>query len=224
MSTVALDLERARRRMLDRDLVGRGISDPRVLRAMATVPRERFVGQEQVAWAYDDAPLPIGEGQTISQPYIVARMAEALALASTDRVLEIGTGSGYAAAVLAEIAAEVFTVERIAALADRARRRLAGLGYDSVHVRVGDGTLGWPEHAPYDAIVATAGGPDVPAALLEQLAIGGSLVMPVGPLLHGQRLVRIMRGPGDYRREELEPVAFVPLVGAQGWPASDVRR
>ena len=220
----AMGLETARRRMVERDLIDRGIADPRVIRAMATVPRERFVDPEQTAFAYDDAPLPIGEGQTISQPYIVARMAEALALAPADRVLEIGTGSGYAAAVLAEIAAEVYTVERIDALAGRARRRLAGLGYARVHVLVGDGTLGWPEHAPYDAIVATAGGPDVPAALLDQLAVAGRLVMPVGPMRFGQRLVRIVRELGDYRREDLEPVAFVPLVGAQGWPEGKARR
>jgi protein-L-isoaspartate(D-aspartate) O-methyltransferase len=224
MSTTAVDLETARRRMVEQHLIGRGIADPRVIRAMATVPRERFVAPEQAAFAYEDEALAIGEGQTISQPYIVARMAEALALAPTDRVLEIGTGSGYAAAVLAEIAAEVYTVERIAALADRAWRRLAGLGYARVRVRVGDGTLGWPEHAPYDAIVATAGGPDVPEALLDQLAIGGRLVMPVGPLFSGQRLVRVVRELGSYRRQDLEPVAFVPLVGAQGWPEREARR
>ena len=223
MSTT-VNFETARWRMVDRDVAGRGISDPRVIRAMATVPRERFIDPEQASCAYGDEPLPIGEGQTISQPYIVARMTEALDLGSTDRVLEIGTGSGYAAAVLAEIAAEVYTVERVAALADRARWRLAALGYRQVHVRLGDGTLGWPEHGPYDAIAVTAGGPDVPQALLEQLAIGGRLVMPVGPMRFGQRLVRIVRGHGGLRREELDPVAFVPLVGAQGWPERETAR
>ena len=211
--------------MVDEQLAGRGIRDRRVLAAMAAVPRERFIDPGQAAFAYDDGPLPIGEGQTISQPYIVARMIEVLRLAPADRVLEIGTGSGYAAAVLAEIAAEVYTVERIAGLADRARQRLAALGYARVHVLAGDGTLGWPEYAPYDAIVVTAGGPGVPPALLEQLAPGGRLVMPVGAMLDDQRLVRVVRaGPGDDRREELEAVAFVPLIGAQGWPERSARR
>jgi protein-L-isoaspartate(D-aspartate) O-methyltransferase len=219
METTAFDFDAARRRMVEEQLVARGIADPRVLAAMGKVPREKFVSARQAAFAYDDGPLPIGEGQTISQPYVVARMTEALALAPTDRVLEIGTGSGYAAAVLAEIAAEVYTVERIAPLAARARRHLAGLGHANVHVLTGDGTLGWPEHAPYDAIVATAGGPSVPPALLDQLAIGGRLVMPVGSMRYDQRLVRVMReASGDHRREELEAVAFVPLIGAQGWP------
>jgi protein-L-isoaspartate(D-aspartate) O-methyltransferase len=214
----SIDFEAARRRMVQEQLVERGIADPLVLAAMARVPREQFVSPRQAAFAYDDGPLPIGEGQTISQPYIVACMAEALGLARTDRVLEIGTGSGYAAAVLAEIAAEVYTVERIPRLAEGARQRLARLGRASVHVLTGDGTLGWPEHAPYDAIVATAGGPAVPPALLEQLAIGGRLVIPVGGS-YAQRLVRVTRATAeDYRYEDLEAVAFVPLVGAQGWP------
>lgn len=214
-----LDFEAARRRMVEEQLAGRGIRDPLVLAAMGAVERERFVAERQAAFAYEDEPLPIGEGQTISQPYILARMLEALRLSRTDRVLEVGTGSGYGAAVLAEIVAAVYTVERIASLAAEARRRLARLGYTTVRVRTGDGTLGWPEHAPYDAIVATAGGPQVPPALLAQLAVGGRLVMPVGAHLYDQRLVRVVRvAPGDDRREELEPVAFVPLVGAQGWP------
>jgi protein-L-isoaspartate(D-aspartate) O-methyltransferase len=175
--------------------------------------------------AYRDGPLPIGEGQTISQPYIVAVMTQALGLARTDRVLEIGTGSGYAAAVLAEIAAEVYTVERLAPLAARARQRLAELGYANVRVLTGDGTLGWREHAPYEAIVATAGGPRPPQALLDQLAVGGRLVIPVGPDPYEQRLVRVVRvAPDDYRREELESVAFVPLIGAQGWSEGEAGR
>ena len=215
----ALDFEAARRRMVEEQLAGRGIRDPLVLAAMSAVDLERFVADRQAPFAYEDEPLPIGEGQTISQPYVVARMLEALGLSRADRVLEIGTGSGYGAAVLAEIVAAVYTVERVASLAAAARRRLAGLGYTTVHVRTGDGTLGWPEHAPYDAIVVTAGGPRVPPALLSQLAAGGRLVMPVGAHVHDQRLVRVVRvAPGDDRREELEPVAFVPLVGAQGWP------
>jgi protein-L-isoaspartate(D-aspartate) O-methyltransferase len=211
----------ARRRMVE-ELAARDIGAPRVLDAMGAVPRERFVPTPQAPYAYDDGPLPIGEGQTISQPYVVALMTEALRLTPTDRVLEIGTGSGYAAAVLAEIAAEVYTVERVAPLAESARARLAALGYEKVHVRHGDGTLGWPEHAPYDAIVVTAGGPSVPSSLLDQLAIGGRLVMPVGPSAWSQRLVRVVRrAADDYAHHDLGEVAFVPLIGAEGWPAHD---
>jgi protein-L-isoaspartate(D-aspartate) O-methyltransferase len=185
---------------------------------MRTVPRHAFVAP-RLAWrAYADTPLPIGEEQTMSQPYIVAVMIETVRPRREDRVLEIGTGSGYSAAVLAVIVAEVYSVERLGGLADSARRRLAELGYTNIHVRHGDGSLGWPEHAPYDAIVVTAGGPYVPPPLLEQLAPGGRLVMPVGPTLQGQRLVRIVRtGDAAYEREELEEVAFVPLIGAEGW-------
>jgi protein-L-isoaspartate(D-aspartate) O-methyltransferase len=225
VTSATLDFDAERRRMVEEQLVARGITDPRVLAAMGKVPREKFLAARQAAFAYDDGPLPIGEAQTISQPYVVARMTEALALAPTDRVLEIGTGSGYAAAVLAEIAAEVYTVERIAPLAERARRHLGDLGYANVHVLTGDGTLGWPEHAPYDAIVATAGGPSLPPALLDQLAVGGRLVMPVGALSYEQRLVRVVReATDDYRQEELEAVAFVPLIGAQGWPEGRAAR
>ena len=214
--------EAARRRMVERQLIARGIVDARVLAAMAKVPRERFVSPDQARLAYADHPLPIGEGQTISQPYIVARMAEVSGLAPTDRILEIGTGSGYSAAVLAEIVTDVYTIERLPRLADGARRRLAALGYANVHVLTGDGTLGWPEHAPYDAIVATAGGPQAPPALLAQLAIGGRLIIPLGDDQYEQRLVRIVRVTADeYRHEALEPVAFVPLIGAQGWPADE---
>ena len=216
---MTVSFEEARRRMVEQQLVARGIVDALVLAAMGKVPRENFLSARQAALAYRDGPLPIGEGQTISQPYIVARMTAALTLVPTDRVLEIGTGSGYAAAVLAEIAAEVYTVERLPVLAERARQRLAELGYVNVHVLTGDGTLGWPEHAPYDAIVATAGGPRAPQALLDQLAIGGRLVIPLGSDLYEQRLVRIVRATAEeYQHEELEAVAFVPLIGAQGWP------
>jgi protein-L-isoaspartate(D-aspartate) O-methyltransferase len=210
--------------MVQHQLAARGISDPLVLAAMGKVPRERFVPARRAGLAYRDGPLPMGEGQTISQPYIVALMTQVARLTRTDRVLEIGTGSGYSAAVLAEIVAEVYTVERLAGLAEGARQRLAALGYPNVHVLVGDGTLGWPEHAPYDAIIATAGGPRPPRALLDQLAIGGRLVIPVGPDQYEQTLVRIVRAAADdYRREALEPVAFVPLIGTQGWPG-DGRR
>ena len=211
--------ERERARMVDEQLAARGIADARVLAAMRKVPRHLFVDEALRERAYGDHALPIGEEQTISQPYIVAMMTEALRLRPDDRVLEIGTGSGYAAAVLAEIAAEVYSIERLEGLAKSARKRLAELGYANVSVRHGDGSLGWPEHAPYDAIVVTAGGPDVPTALLEQLAIGGRLVMPVGTDLDGQRLVRIERTSADrYERDVLEAVVFVPLIGAQGWP------
>lgn len=204
--------------MLEHHLRARGIHDPRVLAAMAKVPREAFVPDALAAHAYDDRPLPIEEGQTISQPYIVALMTEALALTPTDKVLEIGTGSGYAAAVLAEIAERVFTIERHADLAETAWKRLR-TRYANVEVRCGDGTLGWLARAPFDAIVVTAAGPNVPQALLEQLRIGGRLVMPVGAVGE-QSLVRVTRTGEDlYRREDIAPVTFVPLIGAQGWAA-----
>ena len=214
-------LAAVRRHMVEQQLVARGIRDARVLEAMRTVPREAFLAPWQAACAYDDGPLPIGEGQTISQPYVVAFMIEAVAPMADDRALEIGTGSGYSAAVLAQIVAEVYAVERIPALADAAAARLAALGYRSVQVRCGDGTLGWPEHAPYDVIVITAGGPRVPPALLDQLAPGGRLVMPVGDDPRFQRLVRVWRRPdGSLVEEALESVAFVPLIGEQGWPGA----
>ena len=218
------DYHRARQRMVQRDLRRRGIDDARVLDAMASLPRHVFVPLADRAHAYEDRALPLEVGQTISQPYMVACMTQALRLRPGDRVLEVGTGSGYQTAVLALLAAEVFTIERIGDLQGAAREVLDDLGIANVRYRIGDGTLGWPEHAPYDAIVATAGGPDVPAALLDQLALGGRLVMPVGPMFSGQRLVRVVRELGDYRREDLEPVAFVPLVGAQGWPEREGRR
>jgi protein-L-isoaspartate(D-aspartate) O-methyltransferase len=210
-----------RERMVATQLEARGITDPLVLDAMRTVPRERFVPESLQKFAYDDGPLPIGSGQTISQPYIVAVMTAAAALKSGARALEIGTGSGYGAAVLSRIAAEVYTVERIGALAGAAGARLAALGYANVHVREGDGTLGWPEHAPYDAILVTAGGPRVPKSLLNQLALGRRLVMPVGPMARHQRLVRVTRTDvHEYEYEDLEEVAFVPLIGAEGWTES----
>jgi protein-L-isoaspartate(D-aspartate) O-methyltransferase len=182
------------------------------------VPRETFVPERLAEFAYDDTPLPIAEQQTISQPYVVALMAEALELGPGDRVLEIGAGSGYAAAVLSRIAREVWTVERHASLAREARERMGRLGYGNVQVVHGDGTLGWPERAPYDAIVVAAGGPEVPPALLDQLAPGGRLVIPIGPDPRTQSLVRVRRRPdGGHVREELGGVRFVPLIGAQGW-------
>jgi protein-L-isoaspartate(D-aspartate) O-methyltransferase len=207
--------------MVNAQLIQRGIRDPRVLEALAHIPREAFVSSELADCAYDDAPLPIGDGQTISQPYIVAFTAEALCLAGTERVLEVGTGSGYGAAILGRLAREVFTIERVKGLAESARQRLARLGHLNVHVTCGDGSLGLPASAPYDAISVAAGGPRPPPPLLAQLAIGGRLVMPTGPI-RGQTLVRVSRtGPETYREEPLVKVRFVPLIGAQGFPAGE---
>ena len=207
--------------MVRRDLVERGVHDPAVLEAMGALPREHFVDPGLAEAAYDDCALPIDADQTISQPYIVAVMTEALELGPDDRVLEVGTGSGYAAAVLARVAGEVVTIERHRVLADQATERLAALGVDDVTVVVGDGTLGWPERAPYDGIVVTAGGPVVPPALLDQLADGGRLVMPVGREWREQELLRVRRDGDRLVEEDLGPVRFVPLVGEQGWPDGD---
>jgi protein-L-isoaspartate(D-aspartate) O-methyltransferase len=209
---------RERELMVKQQIEARGVRDPAVLKAMREVPRELFVEEHQRPFAYADTPLPIPEGQVITQPYLVGLMAQALQLSPTDRVLEVGTGSGYAAAVLSRIAGEVYTIERFPSLAEAAMQRLAELGYNNVHVKLGDGSLGWPEHAPYDAISVAAGGPAVPKALLDQLKIGGRMVIPLGDR-HGQSLVRIVRrGPDRYERQDLGPVRFVPLVGEQGWP------
>jgi protein-L-isoaspartate(D-aspartate) O-methyltransferase len=214
----ALDFQALRNQMVDRQIAGRGVRDPRVLEAMRTVPREAFVSDDLAESAYDDSPLPIGEEQTISQPYVVALMVEALEIRPEDKVLEIGAGSGYSAAILSRIAGEVYAVERHESLAREAETRLERLGYSNVHIQHGDGTLGWPEHTPYDAIVVAAGGPDVPPALLDQLAEGGRLVIPVGPDPRNQDLVRVRRpAEGGTLREVLGPVRFVPLIGAQGW-------
>lgn len=209
--------QRQRDQMITRDLRGRGIQDGRVLAAMSRVPREAFVPEALAGAAYDDRPLPIEAGQTISQPYIVAWMAEVARLEPADRVLEIGTGSGYAAAVLALLVRQVDTIERVPELAASARARLADLGMTNVQVRCSDGTLGWPVRAPYDAILVAAGGPEVPRALLAQLTLGGRLVMPIGTHA-AQRLVRVTRtGEHAYVREDLGGVLFVPLIGAEGW-------
>lgn len=207
-----------RGRMVERHLAARGIHDEAVLAAMRAVPREAFIAGALAEFAYEDTPLPIEAGQTISQPYIVAVMAEALELQPHERVLEIGTGSGYAAAVLGRIAAQVYTIERHAELAEAATRRLARLGYDNVHVMHGDGTLGWPTEAPFDAIVVAAAGPQIPPALLQQLAVGGRLVIPVGDTPRTQELLRVRRrADGSYAEDHLGGVRFVPLIGAQGW-------
>lgn len=205
--------------MVRRQIAGRGIVDRRVLAAMEKVPREAFLPDAMQEFAYEDTPLPIEAGQTISQPYIVGRMVQAADVEPDDRVLEIGAGSGYAAAVLGELAGEVFTIERHPALADLARARLRQLGYDNVEVRTGDGTLGWPDKAPFDAILATAGGPRVPDSWRAQLAVGGRLVMPVGDQPTHQLLIRLTRTSREtWHEEEIEAVRFVPLIGEQGWP------
>jgi protein-L-isoaspartate(D-aspartate) O-methyltransferase len=210
------DAER-RRAMVAAQIEARGVRAAAVLQALDTVRRERFVPPEERERAYDDSPLAIGAGQTISQPYVVAMMAAAAELTGSERVLEVGTGSGYGAAVLAELAREVYTIERHAELAEAARRRLVDEGYARVHVRAGDGTLGWPEAAPFDAIVVTAGGPSAPPSLLAQLAPGGRLVMPIGESPGVQRLVRLRRTERGIEREDLGAVRFVPLIGAEGW-------
>ena len=203
--------------MVERDIAGRGVDDAAVLAAMRRVPRETFVPDRIQAEAFADHPLPIGEGQTISQPLMVAVMAEEAQLSPTDHVLEIGTGSGYGAAVLRELSASVVTVERHRSLADEAGDRLVAAGYDDIEVVVGDGTLGWPDHAPYDAIVVTAAGPDVPEPLLDQLATGGRVIMPVGPKGFDQELIRVTLTDNGLRRERLGGVRFVPLVGEYGF-------
>ena len=210
--------EQARRRhqMVERQLRRRDIVDERVLRAMEAVPRELFVDESDRSRAYDDAALPISDGQTISQPYMVARICEALRLTGNERVLDVGTGSGYQAAVLAELAREVHTIERIPELAAQARERLDAAGYDSVEVHVGDGTLGLPEHAPFDAIAVAAAAPGFPQTLYEQLKPRGRLVVPVGSA-RGQRLEVAVRSPEGPAMIHSVPCRFVPLVGAEGF-------
>jgi protein-L-isoaspartate(D-aspartate) O-methyltransferase len=211
------DFARERERMVQHQLARRGIRDGLVLAAMSAVPRELFVPEHLREAAYDDGPLPIGEGQTISQPFIVAEMLQAAAIGRRDRILDIGTGSGYAAAVASRIAAEVYTIERHPPLAGKARQVFDQLRYDNIVSRIGDGTHGWPEAAPFDAILVAAGGPEVPRAYCRQLNIGGRLVMPVGPVAH-QELIRVLRrGEDAYDEERLGAVAFVPLIGEHAW-------
>jgi protein-L-isoaspartate(D-aspartate) O-methyltransferase len=212
------EFSRLRKLMVEQQLIPMGISDNAVLAAMGEVPREEFIPPDRRRYAYEDGPLPIEQGQTISQPFMVAYMAQALELTRDARVLEIGTGSGYAAAIVSRIASEVHSIERLATLAEAARMRLEGLGYLNIHVHVGDGSLGLPGHAPYDAIVVTAGAPWVPEALKQQLKPGGRLVIPVGSHLDLQVLVRVRRsGVEEYETERLMGVRFVPLIGADGW-------
>jgi protein-L-isoaspartate(D-aspartate) O-methyltransferase len=214
--TTIIDYAQARERMVEKQLVSRGIHDPRVLRAMAKVPRHLFLENELWDRAYEDHPLPIGANQTISQPYMVALMAEALELKGTERVLEVGTGSGYAAAVLGELCAEVFTVEAVEELALKARALLSNLGHRNVSVLVGDGTLGWEEHAPYDGIIISAAAPCIPRPLLEQLKTPGRLVFPMGEK-ELQTLVRIRKDTAGIREEYLGECLFVKLKGRYGW-------
>lgn len=204
--------------MVDQQVAARGIGDVRLLASMRKIPREMFVPETLRASAYEDSPLPIEAGQTISQPYVVALMVESAAVLAGDRVLEIGAGSGYAAAILAEMGAELFAIERHRKLADLASDRLRRLGFPGATVRQGDGSRGWPEHAPFDVILVSASGSHVPETLLQQLAIGGRLVMPIGDAHAVQSLVRVTRhGEHDYEEQGLGPVRFVPLIGEHGW-------
>lgn len=211
--------EKKRIKMVDSQIRGRGITDQRVLTTMQKIPRHLFVDEGLIEQAYNDGPLPIDERQTISQPYMVALMTEALALKGKEKVLEIGTGSGYQTAILAELAASIFSIERIALLASKARKRLDILHYYNVAIRVGDGTYGWREESPFDAIIVAAGAPDVPRLMIEQLGIGGRLVLPVGDR-STQELIRITRlseDLNDVKKEQLGGCRFVNLIGEYGW-------
>lgn len=213
----------SRRKMIDEQLIKRGITDPGVLKAMGEIPRHLFVEEAFHPKAYNDTALPIGEGQTISQPYTVALMTQALELRGRESVLEIGTGSGYQAAVLGKLTRYVYSVERIEKLARRARKLLDTIGCAHVNIRVGDGTTGWKEKGPFDRIITTAGAPEVPPSLLAQLEVGGILVIPVGDA-DEQTLVRVRRvGEDTYEREMMIDCRFVPLIGAEGWER-DMRR
>jgi protein-L-isoaspartate(D-aspartate) O-methyltransferase len=206
----------ARERMVRDQLFTRGIKDARVLETMKKVPRHLFIKKKADWDPYGDHPVPIGQDQTISQPYIVALMTEALELAGPEKTLEIGTGSGYQTAILAELSSQVHTVERLAPLLETARGILDGLGYRNIHYKAFDGTLGWPEHQPYDAIMVTAAGPHIPEALLDQLAEGGRLVIPVGNKFT-QDLIKVTKKDGETRRRNLGGCRFVSLIGADGW-------
>lgn len=212
------ELRNARARMVDLQLRGRDITDRRVLEVMGQVPRHLFLPADSAHLAYSDMPLPIGQRQTISQPYIVALMTQSLELEGGETVLEVGTGSGYQAAVLAGVARQVYTLERLPEFAERARAVLVSLGLTNVEVQVGDGSRGWPAHAPYQAIVVTAAAPRPPQPLLDELAEGGRLLVPVGGL-EGQMLERWRRRGGEMGCERIAPVAFVPLIGEFGWDA-----
>jgi protein-L-isoaspartate(D-aspartate) O-methyltransferase len=211
-----MTFEPQRKRMVETQLIPRGIHDPLVLKAMGKVPREAFVPAHIRDAAYSDNALPIAEGQTISQPYIVALMTQELDLKGPEKVLEIGTGSGYQAAILAEIVRELYTVERVAPLQEKAKEILSRLGYQNIYFKIFNGTLGWPEHAPYDGIIVTAGAPDIPEPLVAQLSQGGRMIIPVGDSL-GQDLLKIRKVKGRTLTEDLGAVRFVRLVGEHGW-------
>ena len=215
-----MDFDSLREFMVKTQIIPRGIKDERVLNAMKKVPRHLFVDDSMQNRAYDDMALSIGEAQTISQPYMVAVMTELLELKGNEKVLEIGTGSGYQAAILAELAKEVYTVERIAALADRAKRRFQSLGYHNICIKVGNGTLGWPEESPFEGIILTAGTPKIPEPLMEQLSEEGILVGPVGDRF-SQQLVKIRKSKGKTKEEYHTPCVFVPLLGKYGWQRED---
>ena len=211
-----INFESERSRMVEEQIMGRGVKDARVLAAMRKIPRHEFLPEAIRGVAYADQALPIGEGQTMSQPYIVALVTELLDLKATERVLEIGTGSGYQAAVLAELCEKVYTVERVKTLAAQARVVLDRLGYKNVAIKVYDGTYGWKEMAPFDAVIVTAGSPDVPSAVVDQLRDGGRLVIPVGER-YAQQLLKIVRKAEGTVTEKSIPCVFVPLIGAHGW-------
>lgn len=210
------DFTKERLAMVEEQLRRRGIRDLRVLEAMRKVPRHAFVPDQYKGAAYEDRPLPIGEGQTISQPFMVAIMTQSLELKGGERVLEIGTGSGYQTAILAELAGEVFTIERITPLLQKAQQTLQLLGYQNISFMIGDGTKGWPEKAPFEGIIVTAGAPEIPPTLLSQLTEGGRLVIPVGPR-YTQTLYKVTRYGGSFREEDITGCVFVPLLGEYGW-------
>ena len=216
MNKAKNDFSKARLKMVEDQIIARGIRDPRVIAAMKKVPRHLFVEEALQSQAYSDHPLPIGEKQTISQPYMVALMTETLLLTGRDKVLEIGAGSGYQTCILAEIALKVFSIERIRSLAIQVRKLVYELGYLNVEIKFSDGTLGWMEESPFDAIMVTAGSPGIPQPLVDQLAVGGRLVIPVGDPTD-QELIRVTRTEGGIRKEDLGGCRFVRLIGQHGW-------
>ncbi|UMZ74876.1 protein-L-isoaspartate(D-aspartate) O-methyltransferase [Natranaerofaba carboxydovora] len=208
--------EKERKSMVKKQIYKRGIREEKVLKAFESVPREKFVPEDQKHMAYGDHPLPIGDNQTISQPYIVALMTDALELQKEDKVLELGTGSGYQAAILGEIASEIFSIERIENLASNAKKILRELGYNNIHIKVDDGTLGWEDKSPFDAIMVTAASPNIPDSLTEQLKTGGRMVIPVGDL-HSQDLLKVTKTKSGIEKVNLGGCRFVPLKGEKGW-------